>query len=73
VGAEGLEPLVDVGERLRPQPVPAAATIASVHNQAGLAQHPQVLGDARLTLPQLPDQIADRSLTGSEQVEDLPA
>ena len=41
-------------------------------DQAGLAEHPKVLGDARLTEREVFDQFPDWSLAFAQQVEDTP-
>lgn len=71
VPAVGLEPLVELGERLRAEPIEAALAVGASIDQSGLLQHPQVLGDRWLTQLQTLDQVADRLLAVAEQIEDI--
>jgi hypothetical protein len=66
------QPLIDLPERLGPEPVPAPLAVGSHLDQARLAQDPQVLGHPRLAEAQFRGQVADRPLAAAEQIEDAP-
>src|SRR5215208_4847181 len=68
-----LEPLRDLGERLRLDLVDPPLRLGAHRDQAGVAQDSQVLGDAGLAHLQPLDQIADRPLAVQQQVEDAPS
>jgi hypothetical protein len=68
-----LEPPIDLGERLRPQAVPAPPAVRPDVHQAGLPQHPEVLRDPGLAEVQPSDEVVDRPLLASQEVEDLSA
>ena len=70
--AVGLEPRVDLGERLRPELVPAALRVPADGDEAGLAQHAQVLRRPRLAQAEQADELADRSGAFPQEVEDPP-
>jgi hypothetical protein len=70
--AVGLEPSVDLDQRLGIELVPAPLGVASNPNQTGVAEHSQVLGDAGLAEREAVDQLADRTLPLTKQVQDLP-
>ena len=85
VAAVGREPAVDLGQRRRIEPVPAPLGVHPHPHQPRVAQHPQVLGDARLAEPELarPARRRERSRSRSrsrirrrervgQDVEDLP-
>src|SRR4051812_41861272 len=73
VAAVGLEPGVDLRERLRAQAGDAAPGGGSHADQPRLAEDPEVLGDARLADRQGLHELADRPLALAQQVEDAPA
>src|SRR4051794_31164396 len=67
------EPGVDLRERLGVDAVPAPLRIPADTDEIGLAQHLQVLRDARLAHVEALDQLADRMLALTQEVEDAPA
>lgn len=68
------QPGVELLKGLGPNSVHAPLRIGPGFDQAGVAHHPEVLGDRWLAEPQSLDQLADGPLTGSQIVEDgLPA
>ena len=72
VAAVRREPAVDLGQRRGVEPVPAPLRVDPHPHEPGLAQHPQVLGDARLAQPQVADELVHRPLALAQQVEDPP-
>ena len=64
------QPGVDLGQGLGAQLVPAALSVHADLNQTGLAQHPQVLGGARLTQTELLGEFANQAGPLQQQVED---
>ena len=66
------QPVIDLTERLGPQPVQAPLGVGSHLDQARLAQHAQVLRYAGLGDPQSRGQAADRLLPFAQQIEDAP-
>jgi hypothetical protein len=71
-GPVGRQPLVDLAERLGPDPVQAPLRVGAHLDQARLAQHPQVLGNAGLADAQRGHQVADGLLPLAQQVQDPP-
>jgi hypothetical protein len=71
--AVGPQPLVDFGERLRPQLVPPPLGVMTHPHKARLAEHAQMLRRAGLAQPELFDQLADRPGPLEEQIQDAPA
>jgi hypothetical protein len=69
----GLEPLVQLLERLRPEGVQAPLGVRPDLDQPRLAEDPQVLGHAGLAEAEPGDQLVHRSLTLSQEVEDVTA
>src|SRR5262245_51855032 len=67
------QPGVDLGERLRADLVPASLGVLTDPHQAGVAEHLQMLRDARLTDAELVDEIANRALTLAQQIQDTPS
>lgn len=67
------QPVVDLGQRLETQPVEAPLGVGPDVDEAGLAQHSQVLGHRRLTHVKPVDELADGTLAVAQKVEDLPA
>src|SRR5690606_30094780 len=65
------QPGVDLGQRLRPEPIQAELGASPHVDESRLAEDPEVLGDGGLAHPQLGDQLAHRPLSIAEQVEDL--
>jgi len=68
--AVGLEPGIDLRERLRLRRVQPTPTVHADRHEPGLAQHPEVLGDAGLAELEVADKVADGSLALAQQVED---
>jgi hypothetical protein len=68
----GLKPLIYLDEWFGTQAVEAPLRVVTYLDQAGLAEHPKVLGDARLTEREVFDQFPDWSLAFAQQVEDTP-
>src|SRR5438105_3876935 len=64
------EPLVELAQRARFEAVEAALRLAADGHQARLAKDPQMLRHRRLAEPEIRDELADRALARSEQVED---
>jgi hypothetical protein len=64
------EPRVDLGKWTRVQLVPAALRLGAHLHEARLAQHPQVLGRARLRQPEPLAQLADEMRPLQQDVED---
>jgi len=71
--AVGGQPGVEIGQRLGPDPVQPTLAVGAHLHQAGLLQHPQVLGHRRLAERQRPHQGAHGAFTVAQQVEDAPA
>jgi hypothetical protein len=69
--AVGSEPLVELGERLGAQPVPAPLTIRPHAHEPGLAKHPQMLRHARLAELEPLDELADVPLALAQQLQDV--
>ena len=72
-GAIGLEPGLDLVERARVDLVPALLRLAAHAHELGLAQHPQVLGHARLAQAEQVDELANGPGPLAQQIEDAPA
>src|SRR4029453_4764326 len=68
-----LPPLVDLGEGLCAEPVPALPPVGPNFDEAGFAQHTQVLRDTGLAEVQRTDEFAHGALAAPQQVEDLTA
>src|SRR6185436_15791663 len=69
----GSEPGVQIGERLRADPVEAALRVDARLDEACVLQHAQVLRHRRLGEAEPPDELADRPLAVAEQLEDRDA
>ena len=69
----GLEPFVELHQRLGPQPVEAALRILSHLDEPGIAEHLEVAGDPRLVHADRLDELAHRPLAIAHRVEDPPA
>jgi hypothetical protein len=68
-----LDPGVDLAEAFRPQPVHAPLRVDADVDEARIAEHAEVLRDRGLAHRQLVDELADRPLAISQQVEDAAA
>jgi hypothetical protein len=68
--AIGLEPVIELGQRLWPDAVEAALRIGAYLDQASLLQHPQVLGDRRLTEAKPIYQLPHRPLSITKNAQD---
>ena len=67
------EPLVDLLQRLGPEPVDPALGVGADLDHSGVAQHPQVLRHRGLADVQRRHQVADRALPLPQEVEDPAA
>ena len=67
------QPAIDLSQRCRIKAVPAPLRVDADAHEPGLAQHPQMLGDAGLAQPELVDQLAYRVLALAQQVEESAA
>jgi len=65
--------MLELGERLGPQPVEPSLGVGPDVDQARLPQDPQVPRDPRLVQAGQLDQLADRVLLASQEVEELSA
>lgn len=72
-GSVGLQPLVELSERLRAQAVEPPLSVAPDRYQASLSQHPQVPGNARLVHPHTLNEVANRPLTATDRIQDAAA
>lgn len=72
-GAIGGQPVLDLPEGVRSQPIDASLRRDARLNQARIAQDAKVLRNRRLAHRQAADQVANRPLTGPKQVEDPPS
>jgi hypothetical protein len=73
VGPVGLDPRVHLGKRLGAQRVEAPLAVGPDVNEAGAAQHLEVLGNPGLAEIEAFDEVAHRPLAAAQQVEDLAA
>ena len=64
----GSKPGIQLGERLGAKPVPAPLPVGPNPDEPGVAQHPQVLRNARLAEPQLLDELADGPLALTQKL-----
>src|SRR5687767_14261351 len=64
------DPGLDLGQRLRPQRIPASLRVLPNLDEPCLAQHPQMLGNRRLAGAEDLDQIAHGALPLAQQIED---
>jgi hypothetical protein len=72
--AIGRQPVVDLAQLLRPQPIDPPLRVDARVNEPGLTQHAQVFRDRRLTeLAELLDELGDGALAAAEQIEDAPS
>ena len=65
----GLEPVVELPERLSAELVPAPLCVAADPNEAGFAQYTQMLGNSWLAQPELRDELPNRASPLAEEVE----
>jgi len=65
-----LQPLIEISERLGPDPVHTALRVHPRLDQPRISKHPQVLRDGRLAEPQILDELPNRSLAIAKQLED---
>ena len=70
---EGFGPFMKRADCLGVGAIEHVAAIAANVNQANVAQHPEVLGDRRLTETQVGNDFADFALLQGEVVQDVPA
>ena len=70
--AEGLQPAVELAERDGAQPVEPAVRVGAHLDEAGVAQHLEVLGHRRPADRQSVGQLADRARAGGQSFEDRP-
>ena len=68
--AVGRQPVVELGERLDAQAVPAAWAVHPDGHEPGVAQHAEVLGRQRLGEPERLGELTDEVLAAAEAVED---
>jgi hypothetical protein len=61
--SEGFGPIGDKLYRLRPKPPRAALCVPSLHDQAGILEHLEMLGDGRLRQPEWGGEFAYCSFT----------
>ena len=64
------EPVIDLAQRVGPEPVQAALGVGPELDQAGLAEDPEMLGHRRLADPQLGYQRAHGAIAFAQEVED---
>ena len=65
----GLEPVVELPERLGAELVPAPLCVAADPNEAGFAQYTQMLGNSGLAQPELRDELPNRASPLAEKIE----
>ena len=73
LGAVGLEPLVELPQRLGAQAVEAALGVAADLDEAGVAEHLEVAGHAGLVHADGVDELGHRPLAAPHRVEDPTA
>jgi hypothetical protein len=64
------QPLVELRERLRPDPVEPPLAFRPRLDEPGHLEHAEVLGDGRLADAKAIDELGDRTLAVAEQIED---
>jgi hypothetical protein len=69
--AVGGQPVVELGERLRPNAVQAALRIRPGLDQPRFLEDAEVLGHGRLAEADAADEVAHGSLAVAEQIQDL--
>lgn len=70
IGAVGLEPLIEFAKGFRAQAVEPALGVTADLDEAGVAQHLQVPGHARLVHADDVDELGHRAFTDPHGVED---
>ena len=65
----GLEPVVELPERLGAELVPAPLCVAADPNEAGFAQYTQMLRNSWLAQPELCDELPNRASPFAKEVE----
>lgn len=73
LGAVKVEPLVEFSKRFGAQAIQPTLSIATDLDEASVAQHLQVPGDARLMEARGIDELGDRTLAAPHHIEDPPA
>jgi hypothetical protein len=73
VRAIRLEPSVQLGERVDPEPIPALLALGPDRDEPGLPKDFQMLRDAGLAEPEVVDQLTDGALALPQEIEDLAA
>jgi hypothetical protein len=68
--AIGGQPLIEIRERLRSDPVQAALPVDARLHQSRLPEDPQMLGHRRLAEAQPAHEFPDRLLPAAKQIED---
>jgi hypothetical protein len=68
--AVGREPVVELRERFRPDPIQAALCVCAHIDESGLSEDAEMLGHGGLADPEAVDELADRPFAVAEQVED---
>src|SRR5215207_7064310 len=68
-----LEPLIDLGQGLGSDAVDAALGVGADGDEAGVPQHPEVLGDSGLAQLQALPQLPHRALPRQQQIQDPPS
>jgi len=71
--AVGRQPVVERFQGPGADPVEAALGIGPDIDQPGISEHPEMLRHRRLAQVEMVDQLADRPLTVTEEIEDGPA
>ena len=71
--AKRRQPGVDLLKRLRFQAIQTPLRVDGGFDEAGLAQHPEMLRHRRLRHPKLTLDLPDRLFRGDQQAEDGPA
>jgi len=70
---EAVDPGAQPGEAVEVDPVEAAGALGSDRHEAGVAQHPQVLGHRRLADDGGVGELAHAVLTTAQELEDGPS
>ncbi len=68
--AVGSQPLVQIGQRLGPDPIKAPLGVNPRLHQSSLPENPKVLGDRRLAQSEHAHQVVDRALTVPQHIHD---
>jgi hypothetical protein len=64
------KPVVELGERFRPDAIEAALRVRAHLDESRLFEHAEMLGDGRLADAETVDELADRPFAVTEQIED---